>query len=146
MNRTSSSGAYLSYTQWFKNVIDEDIILCGTSSLELQDMFNGSSDEKTIEAYALIKGQYDNINYHIVNSFNDIECCTLHGIKCTTFNQTINDMLSNDSLYDLWAITEALSNYYYSHNETFNDLIITEQNTEKFEAIKQDAINYYNEG
>ncbi len=143
---TLTSGKFLSYAEWFQNVITENVILCNTSSLEMQDMFNGTADEKEIEVYALEKGRYENIRYHLVDSFISFNVSVIHGIRCTTFEQTVNDMLRDISNTDIWALTEALSNYYYSHNSSFSNLHIASENLQAFESIKEDAINYYNEG
>lgn len=143
---TKTSGNYLSYRDWFRNVITEDVILCGVSALEYLEMFNGFVDEDVIEVYALSRGNYSNINYNIIDRFDTIDTVCIDGVRCTSFTQTINDMLSDLDNADLWALTEALSNYYYSHNDSFNNLKIKSSNVDAFESVKQDAIAYYNGG
>ena len=64
-------------------------------------------------------------------------------VCCTTFEQTINDMLSDFENTDEMALTEALSNYYYSHNESFDGLNIKPENRDTFEQLKQPVIDYY---
>lgn len=81
-----------------------DLILCGVSALEYLELFNGYVNESKIQVYAQNEGQFDNIEYHIVNSFDDIEYLNFDGVLCTTVNQTINDMLSEKHLFDFAAV------------------------------------------
>lgn len=141
---TLTSGNFTTFNHWFDNVIDENVILCYTSALEALGMFDGSVNESDIEVYSLETGRYDNINYHIVPSFNGIKTQNVGNITCTTFNQTINDMLQ-DVYIDRTALTEALANYYYSHENSFDGIIIDDDNEADFEEISNDAIDYYNE-
>lgn len=143
---TKSRGEFLTNKAWFQNVItDDDIILCGVSALEFLEMFTGYFDEKIIDVYAKHKGNYENINYNIVDNFDSISYEKHGNLLCTTFTQTINDMLSNIDDTDEAALTEALSNYYYSHNESFDELNIDDENLIAFDNIKLSAIEYYGE-
>ena len=123
-----TSTRYLSNVDWLQDVVQgTDLILCGVSALE----------------YAQNEGQFDNIEYHIVNSFDDIEYLNFDGVLCTTVNQTINDMLSDYDNIDELAFLEALSNYYFANNESFDNLKIKPNKLSIFNRIKQIAINYY---
>lgn len=134
---------FLTYTEWFQSVVDEDIILCGTSALEILQRFVGYRYETEIFAYATRKGKYDNINYNIVESFDKIDYVIINGVKCTTFQQTINDMLADFDNTDELALTEALADYYYEHNKSFEALIINPANQRVFEQMAENAIVYY---
>ena len=79
----------------------------------------------------------------IVNSFDDIEYLNFDGVLCTTVNQTINDMLSDYDNIDELAFLEALSNYYFANNESFDNLKIKPENRDVFNQVKQMAIEYY---
>lgn len=142
--KTLTSGKFITFNQWFDSVIDENVVLCYTSALEALGMFNGSIDETEIDVYALDTGRYDNIQYHIIPDFSDIKVQNVGKVRCTTFNQTINDML-RDIYIDRTALAEALANYYYSHESSFDGLIVDKDNEMNFEEIKEDAINYYSE-
>ena len=104
---------------------------------------NGYVNESKIQVYAQNEGQFDNIEYHIVNSFDDIEYLNFDGVLCTTVNQTINDMLSDYDNIDELAFLEALSNYYFANNESFDNLKIKPENRDVFNQVKQMAIEYY---
>lgn len=139
-----TSTRYLSNVDWLQDVVQgTDLILCGVSELEYLELFNGYVNESKIQVYAQNEGQFDNIEYHIVNSFDDIEYLNFDGVLCTTVNQTINDMLSDYDNIDELAFLEALSNYYFANNESFDNLKIKPNKLSIFNRIKQIAINYY---
>ena len=143
---TKTSGDFATHADWFQNVITENVVLCHTSALEILGMFNGFMDESKIDVYSLSKGQYNNIHYHIVDTFDNIAIVEKFGVRCTTFEQTINDMLNDIYNADEWALTEALSDYYFTHNKSFNGLNILPENQMAFENIMQSAIEYYRGG
>ena len=143
---TVTSGHFLSYSNWFESVIKEDVILRCTSALEILGMFDGLIDEKNIDVYALKQGIYDNINYHIVDTFENIEIQKIRNIRFTSFSQTVNDMLSDLYNADECALTEALANYYCMRGDSFDGLYIKKENISAFEKIKDSAIEYYSEG
>ena len=132
---------FTTYRDWFNSVIDENIILRGTSALECLQRFVGYRHETEIFAYAIAKGKYDNVDYRIVDTFDDIEYETIYNIKCTTFSQTVNDMLADFENTDEMALTEALSDYYVEHNQSFDGLIIKQNNIIAFESIRENVIN-----
>lgn len=139
-----TSTRYLSNVDWLQDVVQgTDLILCGVSALEYLELFNGYVNESKIQVYAQNEGQFDNIEYHIVNSFDDIEYLNFDGVLCTTVNQTINDMLSDFDNIDELAFLEALSNYYFANNESFDNLKIKPENRDVFNQVKQMAIEYY---
>ena len=139
-----TSTRYLSNVDWLQDVVQgTDLNLCGVSALEYLELFNGYVNESKIQVYAQNEGQFDNIEYHIVNSFDDIEYLNFDGVLCTTVNQTINDMLSDYDNIDELAFLEALSNYYFANNESFDNLKIKPENRDVFNQVKQMAIEYY---
>lgn len=139
-----TSTRYLSNVDWLQDVVQgKDLILCGVSALEFLELFNGYVNESKIQVYAKSKGQFDNIEYHIVDSFDNIEYLNFDGVLCTTVNQTINDMLANYDNIDELAFLEALSNYYFANDESFDSLKIKPENLNTFNQVKQIAIEYY---
>lgn len=140
---TRQSREFATRIEWFKAVIDEDIILCATSALECMRQFVGYGNEIEIDVYAIQKGKYDNINYNIVESFDNIDYEIINGVKCTTFQQTINDMLADFDNTDELALTEALCKYYYKNGKSYDGLSIAPSNRSIFERVSADAIDYY---
>lgn len=128
-----TSTRYLSDVDWLQDVVQgKDLILCGVSTLEFLELFNGYVNESKIQVYAKSKGQFDNIDY-----------INFDGVLCTTVNQTINDMLANYDNIDELAFLEALSNYYFANDESFDNLKIKPENLNIFNQVKQIAIEYY---
>ena len=142
--RTQGTGNFLTRRSWFRAIITEDVVLCGSSALEMLEMFNGLINQDYVEVYALEKGKYENFDYHIVETFDNLDLVQFGNVRCTSFEQTVNDMLSDMYNADIWALTEALSNYFYSHHESFDGLNIRPENMAAFESVREEAINYYN--
>jgi len=144
---SKTRGDYISNRAWFTDVISgEDVILRRASALEYLQLFVGYMREKEIDVYAKSKGIYDNINYHIVENFNNIDYIRHGNILCSSFNQAINDMFDDFDNTDRQALVGALSNYYYANNNGFNGLNIKPENIGHFESVREWAIEYYDEG
>jgi len=143
---TIDSAAFFSNREWFRSALKgQNVILCYTSALECHELFLGYLCEKKIDVYALEKGEYTNINYYVVDSFDGIETVRFEGLVCTSINQTINDILAEFDNIDEQSFIEALWYYYVTHNKSFNGLNISSQNMEQFNAIKDWAIEYKGE-
>lgn len=103
-------------------------VLCKESAAEFLDLSNGNFGT-SICYYENDEG---------VEYFEDM------GMKCTTVNQTINDLLADEKC-DEQILLESLSNYYFEHKESFSGLVILPTNIIRFEKLKQWAIEYYND-
>ena len=143
MPETRKSGDFLSHGMWLKSVVTEDVILCGVSALEYMGLFTGYLNERMIDVYARKKGIYQNINYNLVPDFHEIEYFTQNGLRCTTFTQTVNDMLHQIGETDDAALTEALATYYFAHDESFQGLCILPENKTAFMELASMAMAYY---
>lgn len=113
------------------------------SALECLELFNGYMNESKIQVYAKVKGQFSNIEYNVVDSFDGIDYFVSDGVMCTTLNQTIDDILANYDNIDELAFLESLSNYYFSNNNSFDNLMINPKNIGLFNQLKEKAITYY---
>lgn len=140
---TKSSNDYLSCPEWFRSVITEDVVLGYKSALEHMGYFQGWIGEDTIDVYAIKKGLYDNISYHIVDDLDDIEYDVVRGLKCASMSQTVNDMIDAIDEIDEQPLIEGLSAYYFEHGESVEGLHIRDR--EKFEAVLKDAKEYYSD-
>lgn len=144
---SATSNDFLTNRAWHRAVLSgEDVILRRTSALEHLQLFNGYVREKMIDVYAKKPGKYENIHYHIVDTFDGIDIVNLDGVPCTSANQTFNDMLSDFDNVDEQALTEGLASYYFSHGKSFSGLSIRPENMERFNQIKEWAVEYYNGG
>ena len=144
--RTRASDEYISNRAWLRDIAaDLPLILRGISALEYLEFIDGCFGEDEIYVYAENAGPYENIHYKIIDSFENIEYVKIGGTLCSTFNQAVNDMLS-DRLSDDRAICEALSSYFYSNNKSFDGLLINKENSERFNDLADSAISYYSGG
>ena len=125
--------------------INPGFILCGESALEFMQMFSGYTNEQTIYVYRDADCTDDISGYTVIpDHTGTIKYDERNGIKYTTFDQTINDMLSNSSLEDPQAIMEALNEYLeINHGK---DPEILPDNIPKYQYYKNESINYYNDG
>ena len=143
---TATSNEYLTIRDWHEDVIGGmDMILRRTSALEHLQLFGGYVREKTIDVYARQPEPFENINYHIVETFDDIDTVSFGNVLCTSVNQTLNDMLADYDNIDEQSLIEGLSRYYYSNGKSFSGLSIKPENMERFNSIKDWAIEYYDE-
>ena len=144
-------GNFLTNRTWFRYLIeDSDLILCHTSALECLGLFCGYFNEYPVDVYAKAKGETNNINYRIVDTFVGIETVQIDCLLCTSVNQTFNDMLSlygtpYESTVDEQALVEGLSNYYFSNGESFEGLMIKLESRERFDILKVWAMEYYSD-
>jgi len=138
------SNEFLTTRAWHRAVVGgKELILRHTSALEFLELFGGYMREKKIDVYAKRRGDYDNINYYIVNTFDGIDYIRFGDVFCTSANQTFNDMLNDFDNIDEQSLLEGLSRYYYTHDRSFNGLIIKPENLYYFNTIKDWAIDYY---
>lgn len=141
---TKTSDEYISNRAWFQDALtEENVILRGVSALEYLQLFPGYAGEGRIDVYAKSKGKYDNINYYIVDNFDNIDFFLHGGIKCSGVSQAISDILLDEDM-DEQALVEALSRYYYMHNESFEGLGI-KVNLQKFNELKEWAVKFFGE-
>ena len=143
---SSTRNNFLTARAWHGAVVGgKELILRRTSALEFLELFNGYVYGKQIDVYAKRRGEYENINYHIVDTFDNIEYTRFGDVLCTSVNQTFNDMLDDFDNIDEQALVEGLSGYYFSNGESFDGLVIKPENMEKFDSIKDWAVSYYDE-
>jgi hypothetical protein len=142
--RIDNRGNFISNRDWFNSVLDGmDVILCHTSALECLGQFNGYTHESQIDVYARIRGPYENINWNIIDSFDDIEIVEMAGLRCTSLNQTINDMLRDYDEIDEQSLVQSLADYYYSNGECFDGIQIEPQYAARFNSIRDWAVEFY---
>ncbi len=138
---------YIGALAWLRAVsehIGAEVVFALDEALMCQGLFGGRNDEYVIWVYGddalkkfngiVVLG--NRISTHYVKERN--------GLKYTEFNRTLFDAFSNEDILDMQGITESLSNYYYSHNETFEGIFIEPRYEKRFEELASDAIDYYN--
>lgn len=141
------SSDYTSNRAWLRDVVgNQPMILRSVSALEYLQLFVGYFSENKVEVYALEESPEENIQCHIVENLDTIEYIRFEKVLCSSPSQAVNDMLSDFEHSDETALVEALSKYYYSHEESFSGLNIKKENQKRFEELKDWAINYFEVG
>jgi hypothetical protein len=141
---TKSGADYETPRRWLEDVVGgEELVLRCTSALECLNLFLGYLGEMRIEVYAKEKGEYENIDYRVVDTFDGIDIIKVGNLQCTSINQTINDMLRDFDYVDEQSLLEALSDYYFENNKSFDKLVIDPKNMELFNTVKQWALEYH---
>lgn len=137
---------YVGALSWLKAVRDcigEKVVFALDEALMCQGSFGGRSDEYIVWVY----GDDAVTDYNGVavlgNRISPYSVKEKNGLRFTDFNRTLSDALANESILDMQGITEAVSRYYYSHNESFEGLSVPPEYQERFEALAAEAIDYY---
>lgn len=116
-------------TQYFRNMLENtDYVLCLVSAAEYLGLYSG-----TIESEIYVVTKADCIKHHI-------EFEESNNLLYTTINQTINDLLSDDTM-DEQVILESLANEF--HKNRYADLVIAPENQEAFQHFKPHAEEYF---
>ena len=141
------SSDYTSNRAWLRDVVgNQPMILRSVSALEYLQLFVGYFSEYKVEVYALEESSEENIRCYIIEDLEAIEYIRFENVLCSSPSQAVNDMLSDFEHSDETALVEALSKYYYSHEESFSGLNIKKENQKQFEELKDWAINYFEVG
>jgi hypothetical protein len=135
---------FLTIRAWHQSVVGgQDIILRCASALEHLQLFNGYLHEKRIDVYAKRRGDCENVDYHVVNSFDGIDHVRFGNVLCATASQAVNEMLADYDHIDETALIEGLAEYYHTHERSFDGLAIKPENRKRFDEIKDWAAEYY---
>ena len=133
---------------WLKAVrerIGEDVVFALDEALMCHGSFGGRSDEFLVWVYGSDSVKCFNGVVVLGNHVSEYNVLNRNGLLYTDLNRTISDALANESLLDMQGVTEALSKYYYSHDESFNGLFVPPEYQERFDALAKEAIDYYND-
>lgn len=93
--------------------------------------------------YSLQELSIEGVECNIVSSYSNLEIIELDGIRCTSARQIIWDLLRYDR--DQQVTIEAIADWYFTHNESFDDLDIPEDLQEAFDSYVDDAIHYFDD-
>jgi len=121
----------------------KDIILRCISALEHLQLFCGYMHTGKLDVYTKHPGE--RFNCRVVDSFEGIDFVSIDNVLCTSVSQTINDMLDEIDSIDEQPLVESLSKYYYTNKKSFTGLLIKPENMERFNRIKDWAVEYYDE-
>lgn len=131
---------------WLRAVnecLGENVVFALDEALMCQGNFGGRNDEYLVWIYGDQSLEKYNGVVILGNHINDLDVLEKNGLKFTNFNRTIHDSLTNESILDTQGITEAISKYYYTHNESFDGIFVVPEYQERFLQLANDAIEYY---
>lgn len=115
--------------QYFRNVLtNTNYVLCLISAAEYLGLCNWTTE---LEIYVYTKEECEH---------NHIQIASKNGLYYTTVNQTINDLLSDNTI-DEQVILESLADQYYKNH--YADLIIQPKNQAMFQKLRPWAEQYY---
>ncbi|MBR5618382.1 MAG: helix-turn-helix domain-containing protein [Clostridia bacterium] len=135
----------LSWLKAIQNRIGEPVVFALDEALMCQGSFGGRSDEYLVWVYGSDTVKRFNGVVVLGNNVSEFSIVNKNGILYTDFSRTISDALANESILDMQGITEALSKYYYLHDESFNGLSVSPEYQERFEELAREAIEYYDD-
>ena len=116
---------YVGALSWLKAVrerLGEEVVFALDEALMCQGSFGGRSDEYIVWVYGDDKVSDFNGVVLLGNKVSQYCIKEKNGLRFTDFNRTLSDALANESILDMQGITEAVSRYYYSNNESFSGL------------------------
>ena len=137
---------YVGALSWLKAVRDrlgENVVFALDEALMCQGSFGGRSDEYIVWVYGDDKVSDFNGVVLLGNKISQYCIKEKNGLRFTDFNRTLSDALANESILDMQGITEAVSRYYYSNNESFSGLSVAPEYQERFERLANEARDYY---
>lgn len=133
----------VAYNDWLRKLlVNVECVLAFDTAADFLGLTNGGY-RPTAQIFVDKKQDVEGTEQIIVPSLKMIECEERNGLKCTTVNRTIIDLLEQNG--DEQIITESLANYYEEHNESFDGLEIPECLQKSFEKFKTWALKYYEE-
>lgn len=139
---------YVGSNAWLRAVRDclgEDVVFALDEALMCQGSFGGRSDEYIVWLYGDDSVKRFNGAVVLGNKISPYCVKEKNGLRFTDLSRTLHDALSNEPILDMQGITEAISRYYYSHNESFDGLFIAPEFQDRFEELAADSIDYYND-
>lgn len=139
---------YVGALSWLKAVrerIGENVVFALDEALMCQGNFGGHSDEFIVWVYGDDSVSRFNGVAVLGNRISPYCVREKNGLRFTDFNRTLSDSFANESILDMQGITEALSRYYYSNNESFDGLFVAPEYQERFDRLANEAVEYYDE-
>lgn len=120
----------------------KNVILASESALEYLDVTDNNFSTM-IKVYATSPLPWPFLVKQVKN-FENIDYKVVDGILVSTISQALDDMLS-DSNSDFQIVDQALNNYYYKNNESFEGIEVSNKNKKKLEKEKKIALTYYDD-
>ncbi len=138
--------AFLSSIPWLQAVqaaVGREIVFALDEALLCQGRFAGRYNDARIWAYGPdALAEYSGIVL-LGPCVDPAQVEHRWGLSFTNFQRTLADALALEPILDMQGITEALSDFYYTHGERIDGLSVPPQYQAAFETLLQDAVSYY---
>lgn len=121
-----------------------DCILACETAADFLGISNGCLQRRVYIVYAKQELGLPDVQCILVDSYDGIAYEERLGILCTTPEQTIMDLIVNDR--DDQVIYESMADWYFTHGETFDGLVVPDGYQELFDWYAEGAKDYYNMG
>ena len=134
----------LLWLQAVQNCLGQKVIFALDEAWMCQEMFLGYHLQYAVWVYgneSLL--QYDGVRI-VGTEICPSDVQEKHGLLITNINRTIMDVIDNEDILDMQGTLEALSCYYFTHQESFNGISVPSKYLERFTLLAKDAIEYYN--
>ena len=116
-----------SWLRAVRDCIGQPIVFALDEALMCQGSFGGRSDEYLVWVYGADSVTRFNGVAVLGNQISPLDVQEKNGLAFTNFNR----------------ITEAVSRYYYTHNDSFEGIFVPPKYQRQFERLAQDAVEYY---
>lgn len=132
-----------SWLRAVRDCIGQPFVFALDEALMCQGSFAGRCDEYLIWVYG--DDSITRINGVVIlgNRISPLDVVNKNGLAFTSFNRTLVDALANESILDMQGISEAVSRYYYTHENSFEGIFIPPKYQKRFEELARYAIEYY---
>lgn len=133
----------VSWLQAVQNCLGERVVFALDESWMCQEMFLGRHLQYAIWMYgdkSLL--QYDGVML-IGTEIRESDVLEKHGLYFTSINRTIIDAIDNEDVLDMQGTLEALSHYYFTHEESFDGISIPPEYLGRFNVLAKEAVEYY---
>ena len=137
---------YVGAVSWLKAVrenLGDSFVFALDEALMCQGRFGGRSDEYIVWGYGDESASDFNGVVLLGNTISGYDVKEKYGLRFTDFNRTVTDALANETILDMQGITEALSRYYFTNDNSFDGVFVSPEYRERFAELADDAINYY---
>ena len=133
---------HISFYDVFSTLLkDIDCIICLESAADLLGYSNGGYREK-ISVYVTKEYNLPYLDCHIVKDLSKIKCDDYHGLKVTSIEKTIIDLLKNDKSDDQ-IMLETFANYYFENDSSYSKISPPRNLIKKFNYYKSEGEKYY---
>ena len=132
----------LTYYDVFKTLLkDVDCVICLESAADLLGFSNGGFRSQ-IKIYVESNIDKPYLNCILVDKLENIPYKDYQGLKVSSINDAIIDMLSRKNTNDQ-ILYESFANYYYENGCSYDGLEIPKSLVRKTKKYKEEGVNFY---